>query len=87
MKHPGPCAPYRELLAAVLEALDIPFSATVGDSDRYREALADRAMHAVLALRALTEGEQPLGVEWTTAYLREQLTKTPATGYRVRGER
>lgn len=78
--------PIRDFLAAVLEALDIPHPATVGDAEVHDRILVDRAMHAVIALRNVAAGEQPLGVEWTTAYLREQLAKTPATGYRTWGE-
>ncbi|WP_285439315.1 hypothetical protein [Streptomyces sp. ISL-100] len=42
-------------------------------------------MHARIALRSVVEDEPPLGVQWTTAYLREQLAATPATGYRAWG--
>jgi hypothetical protein len=78
--------PIRDLLAAVLEALDIPHPATVGDAEVHGEILANRAMHAVIALERVVDGDLPLGVEWTTAYLREQLAATPATGYRAQGE-
>lgn len=74
----------RDLLAAVLEALDIPHPATIGDAEQHGEVLANRTMHAVIALRSTLEGH-PLGIEWTTAYLREQLAKHPATGYRPFG--
>ncbi|MGW0737049.1 hypothetical protein [Streptomyces sp. NPDC002851] len=42
-----------------------------------------------IALRTVAEadGEPLLGLDWTTAYLREQLTKIPATGYTTWGER
>lgn len=80
-------AELRQLLAAVLEALDIPNPATVGDSEQYHKVLSDRAMHAVMALqRALDEDGGPLGVTWTTEYLQERLTEHPATGYRAWGE-
>jgi hypothetical protein len=75
----------RNLLAAILEALVIPHPATVGDAEQHARILVDRAMHAVIALRDVLEGEPLLGVEWTTAYLREQLAATPATGYRAWG--
>ncbi|MFI1726887.1 hypothetical protein [Streptomyces sp. NPDC020489] len=70
----------RELLAAVLEALDIPHPATVGDTETHDRILNDRAMHAAIALRSALE-EHPLGIAWTTAYLRERLTEHPPTGY------
>lgn len=80
---PGrPDEPLRELLAAVLEALDIPHPATVGGSEAHDRVLNDRVSHAKIALRsALEEGGHPLGTEWTTAYLRERLAEHPPTGY------
>lgn len=78
--------PVRELLAAVVEALDIPHPATVGDSERYRQLLEDRAMHAVIALRGvLADGGFPLGIEWVTGRLRARLAEHPPTGYRHAG--
>lgn len=77
----------RQLLAVVLEALDIPNPATVGDSEQYHQVLSDRAMHTVIALQgALDEDGNPLGIAWTTEYLQERLTEHPATGYRAWGE-
>lgn len=86
MTNPVPCDPVRDLLAAVLEALDIPHPATVGDAERHGEVLADRSMHAVIALRNALADEPYLDVEWTTAYLRARLAETPTTGYRPWGE-
>lgn len=74
----------RDLLAAVLEALDIPHPATVGDSEQHARVLGDRVMHAVIALRSTLDGH-PLGIEWTTTYLRERLAEHPPTGYRHYG--
>ncbi len=77
----------RELLAVVLEALDIPHPATVGDTEAHDQVLNDRAMHTVIALqRVLQEDGDPLGVEWTTNYLRERLAEHPTTTYRAWGE-
>ncbi|MFC9050073.1 hypothetical protein [Streptomyces anthocyanicus] len=76
----SPTGAMRELLAAVLDALDIPAPATVGGSEAHDRALNDRAMHARNALRDVLDGA-PLGVEWTTRYLRERLNETPPTGY------
>ncbi|MDX2676192.1 hypothetical protein [Streptomyces soliscabiei] len=76
----------RELLAVVLEALDIPHPATVGDTEAHARILSDRAMHTVIALqRVLEEDGDPLGVEWTIAYLQERLAEHPPTGYRHYG--
>ncbi|MFF3060887.1 hypothetical protein [Streptomyces sp. NPDC057909] len=77
--------PIRGLLTAVLEALDIPHPATVGDSEIHDRLLADRAMHAVIALRSALDDKPLMDVEWTTTYLRERLAEHPPTGYRHYG--
>ncbi|MGW0626076.1 Rmf/CrpP fold protein [Streptomyces sp. NPDC002758] len=51
-----PNGPVRDLLAAVLDALDIPHPATVGDSEAHDRILIDRASHAKIALRGSTVG-------------------------------
>jgi hypothetical protein len=71
----------RNLLAAVLEALDIPHPATAGGTEVHDRVLNDRAMHATIALRSVLDDKPLMDTEWTTAYLREQLAKHPATGY------
>lgn len=77
----------RELLEVVLEALNIPHPATVGDTGAHDQVLNDRAMHTVIALqRVLEEDGGPLGVAWTTAYLRERLAEHSPTSYRAWGE-
>lgn len=76
----------RELLGVVLAAIDIPYPATVGDAARYREVLAERAMHATITLRQVLEAEGtrcPADLPWETAYLREQLAAHPPTGYKT----
>lgn len=78
-------APVAGLLAAVLEALDIPHPATIGDTETRDRILADRAMHTVIALRSVLDGD-PVGVEWNTEYLRERLAEHPPTGYRHYGK-
>lgn len=73
----------RQLLAVVLEALDIPSPATVGDSETHREILAHRTIDAVAALRGvLQHGDDP---GWSADYLRARLAEKPATGYRTWG--
>jgi hypothetical protein len=69
------------LLSAVLEALDIPHPATVGDGEVHDRILIERVMHAKIALQSVVEDDAPLGVDWTTQHLRERLTEHPATGY------
>ncbi|AVH59711.1 MULTISPECIES: hypothetical protein [Streptomyces] len=76
----------RDLLAAVLEALDIPHPATVGDTEAHDRLLNDRAMHAAIALRSVLDDNPLTSVEWTTTYLRERLAEHPPTGYRAWGE-
>jgi hypothetical protein len=75
----------RELLQAVLEALDIPAPATVGDGEVHDRILLERVTHAKIALRGALE-ERPPGIEWDTDYLRERLAEHPPTGYRAWGE-
>lgn len=76
--------PVTDLLAAVLEAIDIPHPATVGDTEVRDRILAERAMHTVIALRAIRR-DDPMGIEWNTDYLRERLAEHPPTGYRAAG--
>ncbi|MET8098100.1 hypothetical protein ABZV29_16720 [Streptomyces sp. NPDC005236] len=73
--------PVRGLLAAVLEALDIPYPATIGHAEVCDRIRNERAMHVVLALRSILDDKPLMETEWTTAYLREQLAKHPVTGY------
>ena len=74
-------APVRDLLTAVLEALDLPHPATVGDTEVHDRLLNTRAVHARIALRSLLDDGPDLGPAWNAAYLREQLAKHPVTGY------
>lgn len=76
-----PDEPLRGLLAAVLEALDIPHPATFGDGEAHDRILVERVMHAKLALHTVLVDDAPLGVDWTTQYLRERLAEHPPTGY------
>jgi hypothetical protein len=73
---------FREALAAVLEALDIPSPATVGDEETHDRILLERVTHAVIFLRGLLGG-RGLGTEWEIRYLREKLAEHPAEGYRT----
>lgn len=73
----------RHLLAAVHEALAIPYPAAVGDTEAHGRVLADRAMHARIALEnVLARGDDP---GWEADYLRARLTEHPPTGYRHSG--
>jgi hypothetical protein len=81
MTHTDIPEPVRSLLAAVLEALDIPYPATIGHAEACDRIRNERAMHVVIALRSVLDDKPLMDTEWTTAYLREQLAKHPATGY------
>lgn len=73
--------PARELLAVVLEALDIPHPATTGGAEVYDRIRGERATHVVVALRSVLDDRPLMGIDWTAAYLRDRLDEHPATGY------
>lgn len=73
----------RELLAVVLEAIGIPYAATVGDHQTYAKVLEDRAMYARVVLeRVLDPAGPPVVLEWEIDWLRRQLAEHPPAGYR-----
>ncbi|MDX5565637.1 hypothetical protein PYK79_23135 [Streptomyces sp. ID05-04B] len=73
----------RVLLAAVLEAIGIPYPATVGDGEAYGRILEERVMDARIALEGvLRRGDDP---GWSAEYLRIRLAGNPAVGYRAAG--
>ena len=76
-------AEIRELLDVVLAAIDIPYPATLGDTARHQEVLAERVMHATITLRQVLahDGTPVADLAWDTAYLREQLAAHPPAGY------
>ena len=80
-------AEVRELLGAVLAAMDIPYPATVADAVRHQEVLAERAMHATITLRRVLGTDRPWfpadDLAWETAYLHEQLAVHPPAGYKT----
>ncbi|QKV93204.1 hypothetical protein HUT19_16760 [Streptomyces sp. NA02950] len=72
------------LLRAVVEALDIPAPATVGDAERFRAVLDERAMRVVVTLTTVLDGPTGIGAaKWAAAYLRKKLAEHPPTGYRA----
>lgn len=80
---PAPSGPDRVLLQAVLEALALPYPATVGDGEVYGRILKDRVMDARVALEGvLQRGDDP---GWSADYLRSRIAEKPATGYRTTG--
>ncbi|MFJ2007386.1 hypothetical protein [Streptomyces chartreusis] len=72
----------RDLLAAVLEAIDLPHPATHAGAEVHDRLLATRVIQARIALRAaLGNDALSLGPAWDAQYLREQLARHPVTGY------
>lgn len=84
MSTPDIPQPVRDLLTAILEAVDVPHPATVGDRERFHQVLVDRALDAVTALRGVLQHGDDAG--WSADYLRARLAEKPATGYRTWGE-
>lgn len=78
--NPGDARDLHQLLEAVLEALDIPAPATVGDTDAHHALLADRAMDAVVALQTVLKAPGDCA-GWSADYLRARLAEKPPTGY------
>jgi hypothetical protein len=76
-----PSRVHRATLEAVLDALDIPFAATVGHAETRQKILADRAMHAVIALRSILDDADGMFAEVAVSHLRAKLAEHPATGY------
>lgn len=73
--------PVRDLLAAVLEAIDIPHPATVGGTEAHDQLLTTRAVHARIALRSTLDDGPDMGPAWNAQYLRERIAEHPVTGY------
>jgi hypothetical protein len=70
-------------LQAVLEALDMPHPATVGDGEVHDRILQARVMNTVVFLRGLLDEGRATPPEWGLEYFREKLAEQPATGYRT----
>ncbi|MFF9582472.1 hypothetical protein [Streptomyces achromogenes] len=82
MSAPDLPEPVRDLLTAVLEAIDLPHPATYGGSQVHDRLLAARVMHAKIALRcALGLDGTPMDLRWDVQHLRERLAQHPITGY------
>lgn len=75
-----------DALRAVLEALDIPNAATVGDQRTRDKILVERADHARLMLRTVL-GHDTHDPAWAIEYLRARLAEHPVTGYKTWDER
>lgn len=73
--------PVRDLLAAVLEAIDLPHPATVGGSEAHDRLLSIRVVHARIALHSILDDGPDMGPAWNAQYLRERLAEHPVAGY------
>ncbi len=67
----------RAIIGAVREAAGIPYGASVGDGERYRELLAARVMHLTVALEGIARGGGPALLAWQLEHLREKLAGCP----------
>ena len=69
-----------DALRAVLEALDVPHAATVGDDETRAKILLERVGHAVVMLNSILHDEHPApDAAWSVGYLRDRLAEHPAT--------
>lgn len=75
----------RAVIDVVLEALDIPYAATVGQEETRAKILDRRLMWTVTVLRTMFDGPHPPESDWALSYLREKLAEHPPVGY-VTGE-
>lgn len=74
--------PARDLLAAILEALDLPNGATVADQAIREGILHDRALQVVIRLDWIVSHPALAGdLAVETAKLRARLAEHPVTGY------
>ena len=76
-----------DALTAVREALDIPHAATVGDDETRAKILDERLGHTVVMLQGILGRDATVDIPWSVGYLREQLAKYPAEGYKTWAER
>ncbi|MGW1595275.1 hypothetical protein [Streptomyces sp. NPDC002343] len=74
--------PVRDLLTAVLEAIDLPHPATVAGVEVHDRLLAARVMWARIALRSALGFNGPvMSLAWDAQFLRARLATHPITGY------
>jgi hypothetical protein len=72
-----------DALRAVLEAIDIPNGATMGDQEIRDRILIERVRHTKILLTSILGEDSVRDIPWSVSYLREQLAKHPAVGYRT----
>ncbi|MFE2017574.1 hypothetical protein ACFW9O_05890 [Streptomyces sp. NPDC059499] len=68
----------RELLEAVIDAIDLPRPVSMADEFAYRVTLDHRLSLAVIVARAALD-EKPDAYAWNAAYLRRKLDQHPVT--------
>ncbi|MET8478141.1 hypothetical protein ABZV68_13160 [Streptomyces clavifer] len=73
-----PATSMRNLLETVLDAIDLPHPATVGDAAAYHDLLDRRASLALVVARAAL-AENPADIGWNADHLRQRLTEYPPT--------
>jgi hypothetical protein len=72
-----------EYLTVILGALNIPYAACAGD-DEIRQPIMDaRLMEVVVSIKSVLEAGDGAHLKWNIDYLREQVAKHPARGYRT----
>lgn len=69
----------RAIVDAVIEALEIPYAATVRGDETRKEILEKRVRDVLVLMHGLA-GPDP-DPEWRLAYLRERLAEHAAIGY------
>ncbi|MGI5325509.1 hypothetical protein [Actinomadura nitritigenes] len=77
----GLSAETRAVIVAVLDAVDIPYAATVAHEETRAKILADRVMHLVVHLRSVADRGHADALARDLEYLRERLDENPAAGY------
>ncbi|MFM9595733.1 hypothetical protein ACKI1J_24265 [Streptomyces scabiei] len=78
--------PVRELLAAIVETLDLPVPAPEAAAAAVHQGiLDDRVQYVRLAIDAILTGTAHEGIEWEAQFLRTQAAKRPPA-YRTRAQ-
>ncbi len=73
-----------ELIEVMIEAIDIPYAATTGDDEIRARILSQRMLVMLVSVKALFARDGlTRDAGWTVGFIREQLAKFPATGYRT----
>lgn len=73
----------RQLAEEILAAIDLPFAATTGDEKIRDKILYNRLFPVVVALEAITGAGPNTPLEWQLDWLRGEIAKYPATGYKT----